>query len=75
MSLALLKKLSTFAQYSIICRRLAVYFMMICSTNLIDEYMYENYDADDIHSDDDVCGPLAIARCIQDRLIAEKFGR
>jgi len=40
-----------------------------------DEYVYENYDADDIHPNDDVRGPLAIARRIQDRLIAERFGR
>jgi len=39
------------------------------------EYMYENYDADDIHPDDDVRGLLAIAHRIQDCLIAERFGR
>lgn len=37
------------------------------------EYVYESYgDADDINH---VRGPFAIARRIQDRLIAERFGR
>lgn len=40
-----------------------------------DEHMYENLgDVDDVNPDN-IRGPLAIARRIQDRLIAERFGR
>lgn len=41
-----------------------------------DEYIYENCDVeDDINPNNNVRGPLAIARRIQDRLIAQRFGR
>lgn len=42
-----------------------------------DEYIYENCDnvEDDINPNNNVRGFLAIARRIQDRLIAQRFGR
>ncbi|KAK0158020.1 hypothetical protein PV328_011687 [Microctonus aethiopoides] len=39
-----------------------------------DEHIHENY-TDDIDLDNNIRGPLAIARRIQDRLIMERFGR
>jgi len=39
-----------------------------------DSHMYENCNDGDINPDNGR-GPLAIARRIQDRLIAERFGR
>lgn len=40
-----------------------------------DEHMYENDCDDDIEPDNNLREPLAIARRIQDRLIAEIFAR
>lgn len=51
----------------------------ILDHNLLDEFdydelMYEN-DVDNIEPDEIIRGPLAVARRIQDRLIAERFAR